>query len=163
MKQPWRICIHKNKLYAVATTYFYTTYLSTVRNPETMFVRIVLIEKAEALVEVMVFNVFKPLNIRPCTYFSTGVLSQSHAFLSTINYANLVYGVSTICHQVRCLRWGHPSFFHTATSLFILYKMFRMREIPYRLRWVEFINMLSVYAQSGTQRHFNWWLIAVLT
>ena len=35
------------------------------------------------------------------------------------NYANPVYGISTICHQVRWLRWGHPSLFHTATSLLI--------------------------------------------
>ena len=33
------------------------------------------------------------------------------------NYANPVYGVATICHQVHCLRWGHPSLFHTTTSL----------------------------------------------
>ena len=35
------------------------------------------------------------------------------------NYANPVYGVAAICHQVRWLRWGHPSLFHTATSLLI--------------------------------------------
>ena len=80
-----------------------------------------------------------------------------------INYANPVYGVSTIYHQVRCLRWGHSSLFHTATSFFIWYKMFRVRDISYRLIWMKFINMLSVYAQSGTHRGFNWWIIAVLT
>ena len=79
------------------------------------------------------------------------------------NYANPVYGVSIICHQVRCLRWGHPSLFHTATSLFIWYKMFRMRDISYRHIWMKCINMLSVYAQSGTHSRFNWWIIAVLT
>ena len=79
------------------------------------------------------------------------------------NNANPVYGVATICHQVRCLRWGHPSLFHTATSLLIWYKMFSMRDILYRLMWMKFINMLSVYVQSGTHRRFNWWIIAVLT
>ena len=59
------------------------------------------------------------------------------------NYANPVYGFATICHQVRCLRWGHPSLFYTATSLLILYKMFCMRDISYRLIWMKFINMLS--------------------
>ena len=39
------------------------------------------------------------------------------------NYANPVYGVATICHLVRCLRWGHPSLFHTATPILIWYKM----------------------------------------
>ena len=33
------------------------------------------------------------------------------------NYANPVYGVATICHQVDCLRWGHPSLFPTATMM----------------------------------------------
>ena len=72
------------------------------------------------------------------------------------NYANPVYDVATICHQVRWLRWGHPSLFHTATSLLIWYKMFCMREISCRHIWMEFINRFSVYAQSGTHSRFNW-------
>ena len=79
------------------------------------------------------------------------------------NYADPVYGVATICHQVRYLRWGHPSLFHTAMSLLIRYGMFCMRDISYRLIWMKYINMLSVYAQSGTHRPFNWWIIAVFT
>ena len=72
------------------------------------------------------------------------------------NYANPAYGVATICHQVRWLRWGHPSLFHTATSLLIWYKMFCVRDISHRLIWMEFINMLSVHAQTGTHSRFNW-------
>ena len=72
------------------------------------------------------------------------------------NYTNPVYDVATICHQVRWLRWGHPSLFHTATSLLIWYKMFCVRDISYRLIWMEFLNMFSVYAQSGTHSRFNW-------
>ena len=72
------------------------------------------------------------------------------------NYANPVYGVATICHQVRWLRWGHPSLFHIATSLLIWYEMLCVRDISFRLIWVEFINMFSVYAQSGTHSRFNW-------
>ena len=41
---------------------------------------------------------------------------------NVVNYANPVYGVATFCHQVRWLRWGHPSLFHTAMSLLIWYK-----------------------------------------
>ena len=52
------------------------------------------------------------------------------------NYTNPVYGVDTICHQVRCLRWEHPSLFHTATSLLIWYKIFCMRDMSYRLLWI---------------------------
>ena len=63
---------------------------------------------------------------------------------------NPVYGVATICHQVRWLRWGLPSLFHTTTSLLIWYEMFCVRDISYTLILMEFINMFSVYAQSGT-------------
>ena len=79
------------------------------------------------------------------------------------NYADPVYGVATICHQVRWLRWGHPSLFHTATSLLIWYKIFCVRDISYILIRVEFINILSVYAQSGTHSRFNWWIVMVVT
>ena len=71
------------------------------------------------------------------------------------NYANPVYGVATICHQVHWLCWGHPSLFHTPTSLLIWYRMFCVRDISYRLTGMEFINMFSVYTQSGTHSHFN--------
>ena len=80
-----------------------------------------------------------------------------------MNYANPVYGVATICHQVRWLRWGHPNLFHTATSPLTWYKMFCVRDISYRVIWMEFINMLSMYAQSGTHSRFRWWTIVVLT
>ena len=73
-----------------------------------------------------------------------------------LNYASPVYGVATIFHQVRWLRWGHPSLFHIATSLLIWYKMFCVRDISYRLIWMEPIHLFSVYAQSGTHSRFNW-------
>ena len=76
--------------------------------------------------------------------------------LFPFNYANPVYGVATSCHQVRWLRWGHPSLFHIATSLLILHKLFCVRDISYRLKWTEFINMFSVYAQSETHSRCNW-------
>ena len=72
------------------------------------------------------------------------------------NYANPVYGVATVCHQVRWLCWGHLGLFHTARSLLIWYKMFCMRDISYKLIWMEFINMFSMYAQSGTHSRFDW-------
>ena len=89
--------------------------------------------------------------------------SKIRYYYNMVNYANPIYGVAIICHQVRCSHWGHPSLFHTATSLLIWYKMFCMRNISCRLIWMKFINMLSVYAQSGMHRRFNWWIIAVLT
>ena len=38
-----------------------------------------------------------------------GICSPNNPFLRFINYANPAYCVATICHQVRCLRWGHLS------------------------------------------------------
>ena len=99
------------------------------------------------------------LNTTDLNHTETATMQQ----LRADNYANPVYGVVTICHQVRWLRWGHPSLFHTATSLLISYKMFCVRDVSYRLIWMEFINMFSVYAQSGTHSRFNWWVIVVLT
>ena len=94
---------------------------------------------------------------------STYISQMRQSLCWAYNYADPVYGVATICHQVRCLRWGHPRLFDTATSLLIWYKMFCMRDISYRPTWMKFINMLSVYTQSGTHRRVNWWIIAVLT
>ena len=74
----------------------------------------------------------------------------------TLWFLLALYGVATICHQVRGLRWGHPSLFHIATSLLIWYKIVCLRDISYRLIWLELINMFSVYAQSGTHSRFNW-------
>ena len=93
----------------------------------------------------------------------TPPLQGSGIDMDITNYANPVYGVATSFRQVHCLRWGYPSLFYTATSLLIWYKMFYMRDISYRLIWMKFINMLSVYAQSGTHWRFNWWIAAVLT
>ena len=101
-------------------------------------------------------------------YYIPYQLSLTHRYEHTtlicpqnikLNYANPEYGVATICHQVRCLHWGHPSPFQTATALLIWHTMFCMRDISYRLISMKFINILSVYAQSGTQRRFNWWII----
>ena len=103
-----------------------------------------------------------PWSIEGNHYLVFSLYSFDYNF-SVTNYADPVYGVATICHQVRCLRWGHPSLFHTAMSLLICYEMFCMRDISYRLIWMKYINMLSVYAQSGTHRPFNWWIIAVFT
>ena len=101
-----------------------------------------------------------PLNLN----YHTEGLAQDQGRLQCIgNYANPLYGVATICHQIRWLHWRHPSLFHTATSLLIWYKMFCVRDVSYRLIWMEIINMLSVYAQSGTHSRFNWWIIVVLT
>ena len=54
---------------------------------------------------------------------------------------------------------------HHVLCLQIIFKrvFWYMRNISYRFIRMKFINMLSVYVQSGTHRRFNWWIIAVLT
>ena len=45
------------------------------------------------------------------------VLSGSVRGRVGLNYVNPVYGVATICHQVRWLRWGHLSYSHVSFNL----------------------------------------------
>ena len=87
---------------------------------------------------------------------------NSNAKSAHKNTLNPVYGVATICHQVRYIRWGHPSLFHTATPLLSWYKMLCVGDILYRLVWVKFMNKISMHAQFGTHKRFNWDIIAVL-
>ena len=103
------------------------------------------------------------VNISNSSFNTVPVNFECKGFSPANNYANPVYGVATIFHQVCCLCWGHLSLFHTAMSLLIWYTMFCMRDISYRLIWMKFINMLSVYAQSWMHRRFNWWIFAVWT
>ena len=80
------------------------------------------------------------------------------------NNLNPVQNVAIICHQVRCMRWGHPSLFRAATSLLNQCKMVCMTNVLHRLIWIIFMSMLStMYVQSGTHRHFHWRIIPVLT
>ena len=58
------------------------------------------------------------------------------------NNLNPIQGVATICHQVRCMRWGHPSLFDAATSLLNWYKMACTANILHRHIWAKFMNML---------------------
>ena len=70
------------------------------------------------------------------------------------------------CHYLppgSLITLGHPSLFHSATSLLVWYKMFCVRDISSRLIWIVFINMFSVYAQSGMHSRFDWQIIVVLT
>ena len=82
-------------------------------------------------------------NVALTSYRLTSVLFH-------VNYASPVYGVATICHQVRWLRWGHPSLFHIATSLLIWYKMFCVRDISYRLIWMEPWSHLGAFRPRAT-------------
>ena len=58
---------------------------------------------------------------------------------------------------------GIRVFFHAATSLLIWYNIFYMRDISYRLIFMKFIIMFSVYVQSGTHMRFHDELLRFLT
>ena len=110
------------------------------------------------------------VQVMACQQLGADSLSESmmiftHRELSNmaINTVSLVYDVAIICHQVRCICWGHPSLFHTAMSLLSWYQLFCTGDISYRFIWMKFINMLSMCVQSGMHRHFHWWMIVVLT
>ena len=47
--------------------------------------------------------------------------------------------------------------------LFHFHIKFCVRDISYRLIWMKYINMFSVYAQSGTHSRFDRWIIVVST
>ena len=106
---------------------------------------------------------FNIRNLDSTFSYETNTIGYTSIFFYEHNYGNPVYGVAIICHQVRWLHWGHPSLFHAATFLLVWYKMFCVRDISSRLIWMAFINMFSVYAQSGTHGRFDWQIIVVLT
>ena len=64
-------------------------------------------------------------------------------------HANPVYCIASNCHQVRWLRWGHPSLFHRATSLLSWYKILCVRDISCILIWMEIINMFPCMHNLG--------------
>ena len=68
--------------------------------------------------------------------------------VAVVNNINPVEGVATICHQVRCMSWGHPSLFHAATSLLNWYKMAFIAKVLHRLfgwnLWACFLCMCNL-------------------
>ena len=83
--------------------------------------------------------------------------------LGTYNYVNTVCCVATVCHQVRCMYWGHLGYFHRAISQLKWYKIVCMRYLACTFSQMKSINMFSMFLQSGVPRHFLWRFIAVWT
>ena len=77
------------------------------------------------------------------------------------NYVNPVCCVATVCHQVRCMYWGHLGHFHIAISHLKSYKIVCMRYLASECSQMKSINMFSMFFQSGVPRHFLWRFIAV--
>ena len=74
----------------------------------------------------------------------------------TFNYVNPVCCVATVCHQVRCMYWGHLGHFHRAISHLKWYKIVCVRCLACTFSQMESINMFARFLQSGVPRHFLW-------
>ena len=83
--------------------------------------------------------------------------------VSSHNTLNPVYSVTTVCHQVRCMHWGHPIPFNAANSLSNYHTIVCMGDLLYELIWTKSTNMPSLCVQSGIHRCVHWRVIAVLT
>ena len=79
------------------------------------------------------------------------------------NYVNPLCCVATVCHQVRCMYWGHLGHFHRAISHLKWYKIVCMGYLACTFSQMKSINMFSMFLQSGVPRHFLWRFIAVWT
>ena len=77
------------------------------------------------------------------------------------NYVSPVCCVDTVCHQVRCMYWGHLGHFHRAISHSKWHKIVCMRYLACTFSQMKSINMFSMFFKSGVPRHFPWRFIAV--
>ena len=83
--------------------------------------------------------------------------------LPIVNYVNPVWCVAIVCHQVGCMHWGHLGHLHRVISHLKWYKIVCMRYLTCTFCQMKYINMFSMYLQSGVPRHFLWRFIAVWT
>ena len=99
------------------------------------------------------------------SYWATLQQSVTCLLLSKIiilfNYVNPVCCVATVCHQVRCMYWGHFGHFQRAISHLKWHKIVYMRYLACTFSRMKCINMFSMFLQSGVPRHFVWRFIAV--
>ena len=77
------------------------------------------------------------------------------------NYINPACCVATVCHQARCMYWGHLGHFHRAISHLRWYKIVCKRYLVCTFSQMKSINIFSMFWQSGVPRHFLWKFIAV--
>ena len=77
------------------------------------------------------------------------------------NYVNPICCIATVCHQVRCMYWGHLGYFHRAISHLKWYKIVCMRYLACIFCQMKSIDMFSMFLQSGVPRNFLSRFIAV--
>ena len=105
--------------------------------------------------------IFKRLRLWAHKLCEMGPMSQNACLLNEQNYVNPVCCVATVCHQVRCMYWGHLGHFRTAISHLKWYEIVCMRYLACTFSQMKSINMFSMFLQSGVARHFLWKFIAV--
>ena len=82
--------------------------------------------------------------------FTPRVEKKKHYIVFTLfkmidNYVNPVCCVAIVCHQVRCIYWGHLGNFHRAISQLKLYKIVCMRYLACIFNQRKSINTFSVF------------------
>ena len=74
--------------------------------------------------------------------FSSFVIEKN---LQSPNYANPVCCVATVCHQVRCMYWGHLGHLHRAISHLKGHKIVCMRYLACTFSQMKSIDMFSMF------------------
>ena len=97
----------------------------------------------------------------PCHCSTIPSREERFGCLQFFNYVNPVCCVATVCHQVRCIYWGHLGHFYRTISHLKWYKIVCMRYLASTFSQMKSINMFSMFSQPGVPRHFSWRFIAV--
>ena len=71
------------------------------------------------------------------------------------NYVNPVCCVAIVCHQVRCMYWGHLGHIHRAISHLKWYKIACMRYLACIFSQMKSINMFSMYFAIWSSQTFH--------
>ena len=74
--------------------------------------------------------------------------------MGRLHYVNPVRCVATVCHQVRCMYWGHLGHFHRATSLLKWYEIVCMRYLACTFSQMKSINIFSMFFAIWISRTF---------
>ena len=70
---------------------------------------------------------------------------NSHDEKQCHNYVSPACCVATVCHQVRCVYWGHLGHFHRAISHLKWYRIVCMRYLACTFSQMKFINIFSMF------------------
>ena len=92
--------------------------------------------------------------IKMLTVKSWDILCNS-VYFQYVNYVNPICCVATLCHQVRCMYWGHWGHFHRAISHLKWYKIAYMIYLPCILCQMKSIDMFSMFFAIWSSQTFS--------